>query len=220
VTSTSGTSRVVGTADTRSAFIELVSVVTILVEVRSVVSLGAELVKRDGRERGGLVHDGGLVDDLVDGLHGVHSGGLNGLALDNGGNGLVDVVVNVLVGVGTNVGSRALDITDLLLRVVHGTLLVKLHLVLWVHLLLVFPGEDRKGLLNMLRFKDTVVLNGLHTVLVVVDVLLGVDGLGTLNVLLGTDVLLDNLGGNFGAYLCRVALVGLLQKSLDGLHCV
>jgi hypothetical protein len=69
-----------------------VGVVTILVEVRSIVGLGAELVKRDSRKGGSLVDDGGLVDDLVDRLHGVHSGGLNGLALDDGGNGLVNVV--------------------------------------------------------------------------------------------------------------------------------
>lgn len=111
------------------------------------------------------------------------------------------LTVNVLVGVGTDVGSRALHITDLVLRVVHGTLLVKLHLVLWVHLLLVFPGKGRKGLLNVLGIKDTVVLHGLHTVLVVVDVLLDVDGLSSLNALLGTDMLLDDLGSNFGAYL-------------------
>jgi hypothetical protein len=45
---------------------------------------------------------------------------------------------------------------------------------------------------------------------VVVNVLLSVDGLGGLDVLLGSDMLLDNLGCDFGADLGGVLLVGSL----------
>lgn len=70
-------------------------VVTVLVEVRSIVGLGAELIKGDGGEGGGLVDDRCLVGNLVDGLGGVDGSGLNGLTLDNGSDGLVDVVYDV-----------------------------------------------------------------------------------------------------------------------------
>jgi hypothetical protein len=48
------------------------------------------------------------------------------------------------------------------------------------------------------------------TYLVVVDVLLSVDGLGGLDVLLGSDMLLNDLGCDFGADLGGVLLVGSL----------
>lgn len=128
--------------------------------------------------------------------------------------------MNVLVGVGSDVSLGSLNVSDLLGRLVHGALLVELELVLGVHLLLVLTSEGGESLLDVLGVKDAVVLDGLHTVLVVVDVTLLVNGLGNLGVLLGADVLLDDLGGDFGANLGRVTLVGLLQESLDGLHCV
>jgi len=48
---------------------------------------------------------------------------------------------------------------------------------------------------------------------VVVDVLLPVDGLSGLDVFLGSDILLDNFGSDFGADLGRVLLVGSLDVS-------
>jgi hypothetical protein len=48
------------------------------------------------------------------------------------------------------------------------------------------------------------------THLVVVNVLLSVDSFGGLNVLLGSDMLLDDLGCDFGADLGGVLLVGSL----------
>jgi hypothetical protein len=130
------------------------------------------------------------------------------------------LTVNVLVGVSTNVSLRSLNVTNDLSRLVHVALLVELDLVLWVHLLLVLTSEGRESLFDVLGVKNAVVLNGLNTVLVVVNVTLLIDSLGNLGVLLGTDVLLDDLGCDFGANLGRVTLVGLLQESLDGLHCV
>jgi hypothetical protein len=45
---------------------------------------------------------------------------------------------------------------------------------------------------------------------VVVDMLLSIDGFGSLDVLLGSDVLLDNLGCDLGADLGGVLLVSSL----------
>ena len=59
------------------------------------------------------------------------------------------------------------------------------------------------------------VLYGLNSVLVVVDVLLSVDGLGGLDMLLRSDVLLNNLGCGLLADLGGVLLVGSLEEVLD-----
>jgi hypothetical protein len=50
-------------------------------------------------------------------------------------------------------------------------------------------------------------------------VLLPVDGLGGLDVLLGSDVLLDDLGGGLGADFRGVSLVGSLRVSNPCLSC-
>jgi len=57
----------------------------------------------------------------------------------------VDVVVLVLVGRDTNVGSTSLSLALDGGVLVSGPLLVKLGLVLGVHLLLVLSGDDRSG---------------------------------------------------------------------------
>jgi hypothetical protein len=54
------------------------------------------------------------------------------------------------------------------------------------------------------------VRRGIRAYLVVVDMLLSIDGFGSLDVLLGSDVLLDNLGCDLGADLGGVLLVSSL----------
>lgn len=114
---------------------------------------------------------------------------------------LVDVVVLVLVHVGTQVGSRTLDLTDLGGVGVGSSLLVELLLVLGKHVLLVLADDCRGGRLDVLGLEHLLVLDGLNSVLVVVDMSLTVDSLDGLYMLLRADLLLDDLGSHFRAYL-------------------
>jgi hypothetical protein len=75
----------------------------------------------------------------------------------------------------------------------------------------------------MLSVEGAVILDGLDAVLVVVNVTLTVDSLDSLSVLLRADVLLSDLGGDFGADLGRLGLVGGRKELLDAFgdfgHC-
>ena len=78
-------SGVLGTADTGSALKHRMLVTCISMRVRHVGGLLLQEVGvREGREGGGLVDDGGVVDLFVDANGVVHGGGLDGLALDDG----------------------------------------------------------------------------------------------------------------------------------------
>jgi hypothetical protein len=77
----------------------------------------------------------------------------------------VDVVVLVLVDVGTDVCCGSLSLADVLGVGVGSSLLVELGLVLWDHVLLVFTdnnGGDGRGVLGG---EDLLVGNGLNSVL-------------------------------------------------------
>jgi len=188
------------TTDLWGSLVVLVVVAGLGVRVGGLGSLGLEEVGvGDGREGSRLVNDRSLVDLLVDSLGVVDSGGLDSLTLDDRLDGLVDVVVLVSVDVLTHVSGGSLSLTDDLLVAVLGSLLVELGLVLWEHVLLVLSLDDRGGGLDVSGGEDLLVLDGLDSVLVVVDVLLTVDGLGGLDVLLGSDLLLNDLGGDLGA---------------------
>ena len=188
------------TTDSGSSLVVLVLVTLVGVRVGSLLALLLEEVGvRDGGESSGLVDDRSLVDLLVDSLGVVDSGGLDGLTLDDRLDGLVDVVVLVGADVGTKVGGRSLSVGDDLLVLVLGSLLVELGLVLWEHVLLVLSLNGGGNSVDVLSGEDLVVLDRLDTVLVVVNVLLTVDGLGGLDVLLGTDLLLDDFRGDLRA---------------------
>jgi hypothetical protein len=111
----------------------------------------------------------------------------------------VDVVVLVLADVRAEVGGRSLGRANVLLVLEGGSLLVELGLVLGEHVLLVLSDNGGSGRLDVLGGEDLVVLNRLDSVLVVLDVSFSVDGLGSLDVLLRSDVLLDDLRGDLGA---------------------
>lgn len=111
----------------------------------------------------------------------------------------MDVVVLVLVHVRTKVGSRALNLTDTGGVGVGRALLVELLLVLREHVLLVLTDDGGGSGLDVLGLENLVILDGLDTVLVVVDMTLPVDGLDGLGVLLGTDVLLGDFRGDLRA---------------------
>lgn len=101
------------------------------------------------------------------------------------------------------------------------------------HFGFVLPDHDRGNRADVLGLEDLLVLNGLDSVLVVVDVAFSVDGLHGLGVLLRTDVLLGDFGGyfranlsvslavrqpeNFEAHLCRIGLVRRLEEVLNAL---
>jgi len=181
---------------------------------RELLLVGKELLVGNGWEGGGLVDNGCLVDLLVDGVGVVYNDWGDGLTLDNRLNSLVDVVVLVLVDVCSDVGGRSLNLANVLCVDVSSSLLVELGLVFWDHVLLVFTDDNGCDRGLVLGGEDLLVLDGLDSVLVVVDVLLTVNGLGSLNVLLRTNVLLGDLWGSLGADLGRVGLGGALEEVL------
>ena len=155
-----------------------------------------ELLVGEGGEGGSLVNDRSLVDLLVDGGGLVDNGRLDRLALDDGLDGLVDVVVLMSVDVGADVSSGALGVKDVGGVLVEVALLGELGLVLGKHVLLVLADGSLRDSVDVLSGEDILVGDGLNAVLVVDDVTFTVDSLGGLNALLVVDGLLDNLGGN------------------------
>lgn len=154
------------------------------------------------------MNDGSVVDSLVNGNGGVNGGGSDGLSLNDRLDGLVNVVVNVLVGDGGSGTLVSNGTRDGLSVDVSLSLLLELLSVLREHVVLGLPyglGEDVEFLLGR---KNLLVLDGLDSVLVVVDVSLSVNGLNLLDSLVRSDVLLDDLGGGLRADLGGVALVG------------
>lgn len=126
---------------------------------------------------------------------------------------LMDVVVLVLVDVRTEVGSGPLHVAGGLHILVHRPLLLQLVLMLREHLLLLLANDRGRNSVDMLGVQDLLVGDRLHAVLVVVDVALPVDSLGSLDLLDGTNVLLNDLGSHLGADLTS-ARVPMAQTHL------
>lgn len=114
-------------------------------------------------------------------------------------------------------GTGPLGLADLSKVLVLSPHLVQLGLVLRRHVGLALLLDDGSGGVDMLSVEGTVVLDGLDTVLVVVDVTLTVDGLDGLGVLGRADVLLGDFGSDLGTDLGGLGLVGALEKVLDSL---
>jgi hypothetical protein len=147
---------------------------------------------------------------------------------------LVDVVVLVLVDVCAEMGGWSLDLTNLGGVGVSGALLVQLSLVIRIHVrlparqqnlfnkqrttYLVLLDNSRGDRCNMLGLENTLVLDRLDSVLVVVDVSLTVDSLNGLDVLLGTNVLLCDLGGDLGADLASQRRPGMSTIALTSVE--
>jgi hypothetical protein len=163
------------TSNSWSTLVELVGVVVILVGV-STTDLVLELIKGDSRQSGSLVHDRSLVNSLVDGDGVVNGGRSDGLLLDHRLDSLVNVVVDVLIGNSAVVCFGALYLADLLRVLVHGSHTLELLSVFWEHLLLVLAGDLGDHLMTVLSLLDLLVLDRLHTVLVVMNVAFPVDG--------------------------------------------
>jgi len=190
------------------------------VDVALTSMLGSEFLEGKGRENSGLMHDGSLVDLLVNRNDGVNGLVGVGLLLDDGLDVLVNMVVNMLVDRGTKVSGGSLGLSD---GLGVGVLLVlsgQLGLVLSGHLNPLLSGDlgDNVGL--VLGSKGLGGGNGLDSVLVVVDVPLPVDSLGGLDVLVLGDVLLGDGGGSLGADLGGSLLSRGVKEVLDLFHVV
>jgi len=201
-------------ADLGGTLVVSVLVVRVLVDVGS-SDLGLELLQTNSGEDSGLVYDRSIGDSLNDGDGGVNVGGLDGLPLDDGLDGLVDVVVNVLVGNGRSSGQSPLGVSDGGGVLVSVPLLLELLPVLGEHVVLGFTDDLGDDVVLVLGSQGLVVGDGLDTVLVVVDVPLTVDGLDLLDGLDGLDVLLNDGSGGLSADLGSVLLSVGAQEGLD-----
>lgn len=175
------------------------------------------LLGRDGGEGSDLVDNWGILNLLVDGLGLVDNGGFDSLALNNGLDCLVDVVVLVLIKSSTDMLSALLDGTSGSGVVSQVLLLGKSLLVFRSHLLLVFSSDHRLGGVDMLGVEGLVVLNGLDSVLKVVDMSLTVDRFSGLNMFLRPDMLLDDFGRSVRADFSGLGLARLREEFLDTL---
>lgn len=136
-------------------------------------------------------------------------GGVNvsrgeGFTLDDGLDGLVDVVVDVLVGLNTagnllpNDGGNSLGV------VVGVSLFLQLGSVLGDHVVLGLSDNFRQDVEFMLGVQNLLVGDGLNSVLVVVNVSFTVNGLDGLDLFTLLDVFLDDFRGGFRADLGAV----------------
>jgi len=174
-----------------------------------------------GKSRSGVVL-GGVVVDLVNGDGGVGDVRLNGLLLDHGLDGLVDVVVLVLAcndgsdlaGGGTLNPLRGVNVA--------GTLLGKTGLDLVIVAVLVAAVLDGDDVGVVLSRKNLLIEDGLLGGVVVVLVDLLVDGGDVLLVLLPLDSLVldsrSDLLVDSGVVVTRLGHE-VLDGSLGGIHC-
>lgn len=153
-------------------------------------ALTGELVHGHGGEGGDLVVLGLVVVDFVHGDGGVHDGGLDRLLLDDGLDGLVNMVVNVLAGNGgrRNLGVRNLSHLTGVLELRRLGRDALLH-VLRVAVLVLAVLDGSHGV-RVLLGEDLLVLDGLDGGVEVVLVDLAVDNLLGLLLLLSVDALL------------------------------
>ena len=144
------------------------------------------------------------MDLLVDGHGGVDVSRSQGFTLDDGLDGLVNVVVDVLVGLNTAGGLLSDDGGNGLGVVVGVSLLLQLGSVLGDHVVLRLPSDLRQDVEFMLGVQNLLVSDGLNSVLVVVDVSLSVNSLDGLDLFTLLNVLLDDGRGGFRADLSPV----------------
>jgi hypothetical protein len=172
-----------GVRATNGAGLTLEAIVALLTASQDTALL-LEVGHRDGgKSRGGVVL-GSVVVNLVDGDGGVDNVRLNGLLVDNGLDGLVDVVVDVLTadGGGNGLGVDSLDLSALVSEL--GSLGSKALLDLGVVAVLERAVLDGGKVVVVLLGKNLTVLDGLDRGVVVVLVNLLVDGSLDLLVLL------------------------------------
>lgn len=189
-----------GVGATDSAGLTLEAVVTLLAASQDTTLL-LEVGHGDGRKSRGAVVLGSVVVDLVDRDGGVDNVRLDGLLVDNGLDGLVDVVVDVLTADsgGNRLGVNSLDLSALVSKLssLGGEALLDLGVVTVLERAVLDGG---KVVVVLLR-KNLTVLDGLDGGVVVVLVNLLVDGSLDLLVLLelmalvgdsGSDLLVDS----------------------------
>lgn len=129
------------------------------------------------------MHNRGVLNLFVNGDGGVDLGGLDGFPVNDGLNGLVNVVVDVLGGYGLSGGQSPLGLTNNLSVLVQGPLLLELLPVLGKHVMLGLPGDLGDNVVLVLGGEGLGIGDGLNSVLVVVDVPFTVNSLDLLNVL-------------------------------------
>lgn len=154
-----------------------------------------EVGHADSWKSGGGVVLGSVVVNLVDGDGGVDDSRLDDLLLDDGLDGLVDVVVDVLAG---NDGSGGAGLGDLALNALVrelSSLTLKTSSYLLRVAVLEMPVLDAGKLVLVLFREDLAVEDGLHRGVVVVLVNLLVDG--GLDLLM--EVLVEGLVGDGGS---------------------
>jgi len=210
-----------GVGTTNSAGLTLEAVVALLTASQDTTLL-LEVGHGDGgKSRGGVVL-GSVVVNLVDRDGGVDNVGLNGLLVDNGLDGLVDVVVDVLTadGGGNGLGVDSLDLGALVSKL--GSLGSKALLDLGVVAVLERAVLDSGKVVVVLLGENLTVLDGLDRGVVVVLVNLLVDGSLDLLVLLelmalvgdsGSDLLVDS-----GVVVTRLGHE-VLNGGLSGVQC-
>lgn len=191
-----------------------VEVAPALVLAAKDAALLLELVDANGRKGGGAVMLGGLVVDFVHGDGGVHNLGLDDFLLDDGLDGLMNVVVDMLA---LNNGGTALGALGLL----HDPLVAELGLLglqgplgLLVVTVIELAVDDATDVVLVLLGEDLTVMDRLDLAVVVVLVDLLVDGCNDLLVLLGLDGLVLDCGGDLLVDGC-VVVSGLGHEVLD-----
>jgi len=192
------------------AIARVIVVLPVVAAVAAQRSLGLELIHRHGGLDAGVVHDGRLVDRLVDGDDVVHDVRLDGLLLHDGLHVLVDVVVVVLAGRGLGVTFPVDGLLDVVLVAELLLLLVQLVVdagVVAVLVVLVLHGHH---VVVVLRVADLAVLDGLDGGLVVLVVDFTVYCRG---VVLGYVILLALVGdGRVDLLLYRGVMLAVLAK--------
>lgn len=118
---------------------------------------------------------------------------------NDGLDGFVDVVVDVLVGLDATSNLLSDDGGSSLGVVVQVSLFLQLGSVFRDHVMLGFTGDFGQDVEFVLGVQDLLVNNGLNSVLVVVNVSFTVNGLDGLDSLVLLDVFLDDFRGGFRA---------------------
>lgn len=93
------------------------------------------------------------------------NGRLDGLPLNDGLDGFVNVMVLMLVDMSSDISTRLFDLASGLLVAVQCPLLLEGLLMFGKHLLLVFTDDGRGSDVNMLGVESLLVLYGLNSVL-------------------------------------------------------
>jgi len=178
-------------------------------------ALGLELIHSHCRQSGSLVVGGLIVVNLMDRDGGVHYAGLNGLLLNNGLDGLVDVVVDVLAANGGGNTLAVGGLVDTPLVSEAGLVINKRPLGSLGITVVELAMLDSTELGSVLLWENLTVHDRLDSAVVVILVDLLVDGSVDLLVHMGLDDFVLDSGG-YGLVNSRVMVTGAAHEVGDG----